>query len=62
MEDVIVELKWWSLEQLRHSRCKIHESKLLKSSLPLSENRQRVDNILSVFGDEIELPIFIGTA
>ena len=49
-------------EQLKHSRCKIHESKLLKSPLPLSENRELVDNILSVFGDEIELPIFVGTA
>ena len=53
--------KWWRLERLKRARSKIHKSKPLKSPLPVSENRELVDNILSVFNDEIETQFLLPT-
>ena len=46
-------------ERLKRSRSKIHKSRTAESPrFPLIENREVVDNILSVFGNDIETQIF----
>jgi hypothetical protein len=48
------------LERLKRSRSKIHKSVTAGiGPIPLIENRDLVDNILSVFGNEIESQILL---
>ena len=62
MEYLIGWSKGWRLERLKRSRTKVHESKPLNRPLPLSENRELVDNILSGFGNKLKLRFLLITA